>query len=69
MDAEVTAHGNQKDVQGFLVESQKVGWSQVYVVMNMIKDFLFEQTYYLSLTDEKKTILKMATTFEHLLGA
>lgn len=45
MDAEVTAHGNQKDVQGFLVESQKVGWSQVYVGMSMIKDFLFEQTY------------------------
>lgn len=44
MNAEVTAHRNQKDVQGF--PELKVGWShKVYVGMSMIKDFLFEWMY------------------------
>lgn len=38
----VPAHGNQKDVKGFL----KVGWSQnVYRGMSVIKGFLYERMY------------------------
>lgn len=38
--------------------------------MSMTKGFLFERMYQLFPSKDKaETILKMATTFEHLLGA